>query len=246
MTNGHPIRLAVILAAGLGSRISKRSAIHPKGFISIGGKSLIERSLEILRSSGIQRVLIATGHLSNWYEKLETEWPELKCIKNEAFSTTGSLQSLLTLQKEIQEDFLLLESDLLFEKRAITSLNQLKHEAILLSGETKAGDEVYVEEDREHHLIKVSKNRQEIKHYAGEYVGINRIALETYKTLVGWAKKHPESSKIHYEEGLAAIHPTRKLPLFQIPDLIWTEIDMESQLQRAETTIFPKLKGETL
>ena len=51
-------KLAVILAAGLGSRIKEFSILKPKGFIEINGVSLIERSIKILIDEGISKIYI--------------------------------------------------------------------------------------------------------------------------------------------------------------------------------------------
>ena len=51
------IKTAVILAAGMGSRLQDITGGNlPKGFIKVNGKSLIERSIEKLRSLGIEKI----------------------------------------------------------------------------------------------------------------------------------------------------------------------------------------------
>jgi len=55
------INTAVILAAGMGVRLRNVIGVCPKGLLEIEGKSLIIRSLERLKSEGIDRVVIVTG-----------------------------------------------------------------------------------------------------------------------------------------------------------------------------------------
>ena len=53
------IKTAVILAAGMGSRLQDITQNEvPKGLLKIEGKSLVERSIEKLRSIGIEKIYI--------------------------------------------------------------------------------------------------------------------------------------------------------------------------------------------
>ncbi len=229
----------------MGTRIPSQTKRHPKAFIRIEGIRLIERSLSLLRAAGFARVVICTGFLSEWFEELKGAWPEVECVKNVSYATTGSLQSLICLRESLTDDFLLLESDLLYEKRAITLMQELSHSALLVSGETQAGDEVYVDENADHSLHNLTKVRGDIHHYAGEFVGINRLHLQEYKAVCDWFDRNsPRSQTCHYEEGLVGIGKVTKLSLVKVSDLIWTEIDMEEHLRRAETVVLPKLRGE--
>ena len=119
------INTAVILAAGMGVRLQNVIGECPKGLLEIEGKSLIIRSLERLKSEGIDRVIIVTGFQDTMYHKhLEPlgNLPKIEFIHSPRFAETGSMHSLFVAQEVLQDDFLLLESDLLYESRALTSL----------------------------------------------------------------------------------------------------------------------------
>ena len=80
------IKTAVILAAGMGSRLSDITNDQiPKGLLSINGKTLIERSIEKLRSIGIEKIYIVTGHLSFKYDELANKYKFIKTKKNRKF-----------------------------------------------------------------------------------------------------------------------------------------------------------------
>ena len=144
---------AVILAAGLGSRLNKELKERPKGFIEFDYQTIVERSIDNLKSVGIMRIIIGTGYLSEYYEALEDN-KSIFCVKNNFFTNTGSFFTLFNLKNHLQEDFLLLESDILYEKRALTVLlNHHKSDVILASGKTCSGDEVFVEVDEDNCLL---------------------------------------------------------------------------------------------
>ena len=138
------INTAAILAAGLGSRIKESHGDRPKGFIQIDSVPIIERSIDILKSHGISNIFIGTGHHSEHYERLAST-RSLHCIKNPDYENTGSFYTLTNMKNELNTDFLLLESDLIYEARAITRIiENSQPNVILASGETNSGDEVFI------------------------------------------------------------------------------------------------------
>ena len=88
------VKTAVILAAGLGSRLGDRTKEIPKGFVTVGGTSLINRSIEKLLSAGVERVILGTGYLSRFYEELARDNPRIETVKSDRYETTSSMYTL--------------------------------------------------------------------------------------------------------------------------------------------------------
>ena len=120
------VSVAIILAAGFGSRMGKSTIEIPKGFLEVGNKSLISRSVESLLRNGINKIYIGTGHLSDCYDQLASEYNNLiTCVKNDRYASSSSMDTLFNLRHVVNEDFLLLESDLLYEDRALSVLRRI-------------------------------------------------------------------------------------------------------------------------
>ena len=103
------------------------------------------------------------------------------------------MYSLWCARDRIKGSFLLLESDLIYEQRALDILLTGPAEAILLSGTTLAGDEVYVETEGEGHnsrLYAMSKDAGALgADPAGELVGISLISPELFPScLMNYSK----------------------------------------------------------
>lgn len=252
------IKTAVILAAGMGSRLSDITNDQiPKGLLSINGKTLIERSIEKLRSIGIEKIYIVTGHLSFKYDELANKYKFIKTKKNRKYKATGSMTSLAILENEIKEDFLLLESDLIYEVYAlIKAVNYEKKDCILLSGKTNSGDECYVEIKNDN-LYKISKDINKIGQVYGELVGISKISLDLYKSMLKEYKKFnydiseeyeflnykkTVSRKYDYENAIFDAAKHRKVGYLKIENLIWGEIDNKEHLNRVKNEILPKIE----
>ena len=112
----------------------------PKGFIEVGGQALIERSLSLLSRAGIRHVTIVTGHLAERYEQLAAQAGLASLIHNPHFADKGSFESLRVGLGAMQGAFLLLESDIVYEPRALETVLSSPHDSVILtSGPTGAG-----------------------------------------------------------------------------------------------------------
>ena len=157
------IHQAVILAAGVGSRLQDVVDDRPKGFLEICGEPIIEASIAKLVRAGISHIIIVTGHLHQFYDSLASKYPFVSTVKNHAYATTGSMASLKIASSLLNSDFLLLESDLVYENQALSELlRSTQKNVILLSGPTESGDEVYVGV-KDKRMFNMSKDSSEIE-----------------------------------------------------------------------------------
>lgn len=238
------VKTAVIMAAGLGSRFGSRTELVPKGFVEVNGVPMLVRSLETLLEAGIERVVIGTGFKKEVVEALGEKYPQIECCYSEKYADTNSMWTLFNCRDAIgSDDFLLLESDLIYEKKAITALLEDPHPDILLiAGETKFQDQYFVEHNEKGNLTNCSVNREELK-VCGELVGIHKISHSFYKELCRYYDTiRQEAPKLGYEYAL--LHMARNgMPLFVLKQegLLWYEIDDEKDLAYAEQHICPRL-----
>lgn len=239
------IHTAVIMAAGMGLRLKELGRAVPKGFLQLGDRPIIEESIEKLRRCGIRRVVIITGHLSEYYLRLRERYgPQVKTVHNPFYAESGSMYSLYCARELIDGDFLLLESDLIYESRALEAvLSFPKDNVVLLSGPTDAGDEVYVE-TRGETILAMSKNKAKLgEAVAGELVGISKISQPLFQIMLQKATSMFERSlKVDYETD-ALVAASKDYPVYYtvVPDLCWSEIDDENHLLRAKQKIYPAI-----
>ena len=242
------MKTAVILAAGMGTRLRSEHADLPKGFLELNGTSIIEQSIARLERAGISDIVIVTGYEAGHYEKLAEKHAGLiRTAHNPDFAASGSMYSLYCARDVLaaipDEGFLLLESDLIYESRALDVL--IAHEspdAVLLSGHTAAGDEVYVEAPNGN-LVSMSKSRSQLGSVAGELVGISKISRGLFALMKPLAAEHFRDSLYYdYEtDCLVEAARSREIACPVVADLIWTEIDDPAHLERARREIVPKL-----
>lgn len=236
---------AVILAAGRGTRLAGEVRDYPKGFLRVGEQPIIEESIQRLAAAGIADVLIVTGHCAGHYEELARRRPgQVRTAHNPLYAESGSMYSLYCARDLVQGPCLLLESDLVYEPRALEVLLAAPQEdAILLSGPTGAGDEVYVETSGGW-LRAMSKRREALGGPpAGELVGISRLSpalLALMCRIAGEAFR--TSLRYDYEtDCLVAAARERLIACPLVPDLVWGEIDDPAHLARVRNQVYPEV-----
>lgn len=243
-----PPKLAVILAAGIGKRFGEEGKKKPKGFIELEERCLIDYSLEALLEGGIERVLIITGHCSEFYEALAAKRKEISCIKNPFYADAlGPMSSLYEARGVIQEDFLLLDSDIVYLSKSIRAVLGDPHPNLLLATTTTdSGDEYYIEVNKDHCLEKFGTDPATLTVY-GEQASIARISLPAYRDMCDFyaeCQSIAPGKSICYNDALLAVKA--KYPVYVLlkafAEYPWTEIDNHEQYARAVSYVLPLMK----
>ena len=239
------IRQALILAAGRGVRMGRRGQDIPKGFIELGGTTLIDRSLSLLAAAGVEPVGIVTGHLSDGYDALQPpDGLTLDCLHNPLFAERGSFESLRVGLAAMRGPFLLLESDIVYEPRALATVLAAPYDNLILtSGPTGAGDEVYVWADEQDGAARFRGMSKQRSAHAdppfGELVGISKLSARLAAELGAHAAQ--AISDADYESAIVRAAQHIPIACQRVDDLLWGEIDDEAMLARVRSHLWPRL-----
>lgn len=127
---------AIILAAGMGTRLKKLTSNNTKCMVKVNGVTLIERALSILDRKGLSRIVLVVGYqaqnLIEFVHTLNINTPVV-FIENSIYDKTNNIYSLTLAKKyACEEDTLLLESDLIFEEALIDALLDDDRETLAL------------------------------------------------------------------------------------------------------------------
>ena len=238
------IRQAVIVAGGLGSRFGDKTKLMPKGFIEIEGVPMVERSVQKLIAAGIEEIIIGTGHCSQYYDELAKKYHVIKTVRNDNYANTSSMGTLEVCVPYITGDFILLESDLIYDAVGLKVLqNEERSNVILASGKSNSHDEVYLAADANGVLTEVSKNKEIIPNPAGELVGITKISKACLNKMMAYYKSSPDLIKLDYESALKQVSAEgESVYVHKIEYYAWTEIDDQDMLERAINEIYPRIK----
>ena len=233
------VKQAVILAAG-----EKKEFGKPIGLIEIENTTIIERTINILKNNGIEKIVVVVGYESNYFEELAKK-QDLILVKNEKYKWTGTMASLALAKNYIMDDFLLIENDIVFEERAIEEIMTNKHrDCLLITNETGSGDEAFVE-IRDGFIFKVSKDIHMFNNIDGELVGVTKISYKVFNKMLE-AFEGNKNPYLNYEYALLDVSRNYNIGYTKIDDLIWFEIDNKEHYEKVQDRIYPMIKRREL
>ncbi|MEP7323004.1 MAG: phosphocholine cytidylyltransferase family protein [Saprospiraceae bacterium] len=182
---------AVILAAGIASRLRPLTDHTPKCLLKVGEKNILSYTMDHLLANDINEIIIVTGYLQEQIRDFIADAyfaVDVKFIYNELYASTNNIYSLWLAKEEVQgQDMLLLDSDILFDQKIITKLLQSGYENCLALKRHEVGEEeIKVKVDMDGLILQIGKDV--IPHEAiGESIGIEKFSSplvdKLYKTL---------------------------------------------------------------
>jgi choline kinase len=112
---------AIILAAGMGTRLGKYTENLPKCMLNFNGKPILQQQIETLKSCGINDIIIVKG-----YEPDKIQIQGVKYYENKDYATTNMVETLMTAEPEMDDEILVCYADILYEKRIIKKILESK------------------------------------------------------------------------------------------------------------------------
>ncbi len=125
------VRKAVILAAGVGDWLHPLMGRLPKCLVPVNGVPILVNTLTHLADSGIRETVIVVGHLKEKIlERIGDRFRGMKItyVESERYATTNNIYSLWLAREYLDEDVLLLEADVYFERELLDSLLRARGE----------------------------------------------------------------------------------------------------------------------
>jgi len=171
---------AVILAAGIASRLKPLTDNTPKCLLKVGNKSILERTIDNIAINGIKDIIVVTGYLREMIENFLTEkYPELNFtfLYNNKYDSTNNIYSLwITKDVVLGHDMLLMDSDIVFDSRILGQLLNSEYENCLAvnSSEEVGEEEVKVLLNDDGSIKEISKIIDP-KLAIGESIGIQKF-----------------------------------------------------------------------
>jgi len=234
------VKQAVILAAGKAEELGK-----PVGMLEIEDFKLIDRTLNILKENGITKIVIVTGYESKYYEDCYKNNKNIILVKSDTYRWTGTMHSLSLAKDHIDDDFLLIENDLIFEKKAIKELAESENrDCILFTNESGSGDEAFVE-IRDNHLFKMSKDIHQFNRIDGEMIGLTKISYKLYTMMLEEFKGNV-NPYLNYEYVLLDVARNYNIGFVKIDDLAWGDADSNKEYEKIKNYLYPTIRRREL
>jgi L-glutamine-phosphate cytidylyltransferase len=114
---------ALIIAAGLGSRLKKHTENLPKCMLDFGGKTLLQRQLDAYKNSGVKDISLIRG-----YKKEKITYKGIKYFENTDYRNNNILNSIFYAEKIINGNIIISYSDILFDTSVVQRTLESNHD----------------------------------------------------------------------------------------------------------------------
>jgi choline kinase len=232
---------AIILAAGLGSRLRPLTDTTPKCLLDVGGQTILARQLERIAAAGIRQAVVVTGYRAEDVEQhLQIHRPpiEVRLAPNPDYATTGNCMSVLAARAQVRSGGIVLcDGDVVLTGDALSRLvGDPAPSALLLDTETRLADEeMKALLDAQGGVRRLSKQLPPAE-CAGESIGIQKVsglALPIFWATLE-AMREAADTQGYYEDAFQRmIHAGVSFRTVPIGHHEWTEIDDLADLEDA-------------
>ncbi|MFD2588026.1 NTP transferase domain-containing protein [Croceitalea marina] len=232
--------VAVIMAAGKGSRLGEYTTDLPKSLLPLdyNGNTLLDYNLRVLEKIGIQKILVVTGFNSQLIEKHIENNAKVEIIYNPFWNYCNVLGSLYMALGHIKEDFLFLHADTLADYEIWQMLTESNGDMVLPYENKECGDEeMKVVLDNNNNLLDITKEVAPEK-AQGEFLGIAKFSKETIPYFKNRAEELFKTGNLnYYMESVVQSAIDNDSIFIKVLDILkykFVEVDFEEDYLRAK------------
>ena len=178
--------IGVILAAGMAKRLRPLTDTMPKCLLKVGGRTLLERTVEAMRQAGISEFVVVTGYRADMIRDFLTAYDEslsFTFLHNADYEHNNNIYSLWMAGEVVRgKDFLLMDSDIFCDPAAVVRIAQEPESALAVNRHECGEEEMKVVVDSDMRITEISKTCSPAD-AMGESVGIEKITADYSEAL---------------------------------------------------------------
>lgn len=225
---------AIILAAGMGTRISRFIEERPKCMVDIGGTTLIEYTVDLLRKHGVDQIVVAVGYKAECIMNTLKD-KNVEFAYNPFYDVTNGIASMWFAREYLDdsEDTIVMSGDVYLEPDIVETLIALDKNPVLLADSSRiieADYRYYYENDI---LIKYGKDLS-VAETTGECLGVAKLGAG----FVGRYKEHmleminAQCHSVWWENVLYDLSAKENIYVHDVAGSFWAEVDFVEDYNR--------------
>lgn len=237
------IKKAVILAAGIGSRLRPLTNDVPKCLLKINSINILEQQIKNLTECGIQEITVVTGYKSGMVKRFcrENSW-NINLIENKYYSDTSNLFSLWLAKETFEHGFICLNSDVVFDIEILRSLLKSEEDICLAVDKKECTEEDMKVNVRNGVITNIGKRIHKEQVY-GEFIGISKFSEKgsEYLILVLTDMSTDSMKKGYVALGIQKlIERGHKVQGLEIQRRFWADIDFIEDLKEVRAYLMAR------
>ena len=178
--------IGVILAAGMAKRLRPLTDTMPKCLLKVGGRTLLERTVDAMHQAGITEFVVVTGYRGDMIRDfLMAHFQQFSFhfLHNADYEHNNNIYSLWMAGEVVRgKDFLLMDSDILCDPAAVVRIADENTAALAVNRHECGEEEMKVVVDSDMRITEISKTCRP-EDAMGESVGIEKITADYSEAL---------------------------------------------------------------
>ncbi|MBU0674124.1 MAG: phosphocholine cytidylyltransferase family protein [Proteobacteria bacterium] len=239
LNNDERVSTALLLAAGTGSRLAPLTDEVPKCLVPVNEITILKRLVDSLQEHNFKRLIIVVGHQADCIRKFLGPFAggmEIVYVTSPLYKTTNNIYSLWLTRKLINEPFLLIESDLVFDSEMLKDMLTPDRIAIAELSPWMDGTTVTINRHQKIGAFYGGDHQRDDKHF--KTVNIYSLSRKTWHLVRERLERQISANMMngYYETVFADMANEGCLsfsPVFFDPKR-WYEIDNHADLRAAE------------
>ena len=232
---------ALILAAGLGTRLAPITNDRPKSLVPVNGKPILLKQIENLKQNGIVDITIVSGYKADALEAaVHVKYPEIKIVESVDYATTNNMYSAYLGIKAMFPDgnirpFYMMNADVFYDASVITALEKDERCDLVAVDMGRYIDESMKVIEKDGRLVAISKQITP-EEALGCSIDVYKFGADGGKAFFNRCVEYIEGKKELKKWSEVALNDAFADAVFQACPLDgrWLEIDNHEDLAAAE------------
>ncbi len=237
---------AVLLAAGRGSRLGTVTDAHPKCYVRLHGRPLVEWQIAALKAAGIDEIAVVRGYLAEFWDRQSL--PVMRFFTNDRWQQTNMVASLVCAGEWLAEGPCVISyTDIVYSADTVRTLLAAPGDiAITYDPNWLAlwsqrfpdplDDAETFQVDAQGRLTGIGARPKSLAEVKGQYMGLLRLTVKGWRTISDFIASLPSEEAARLDmTGLLSRLLTHGIEICAVPIADpWCEVDQPSDLVVAE------------
>ena len=223
---------AIILAAGMGTRLRPLTNDRPKCLVAVNGVPMVERQIQFLKEKGIDDITLISGYKAEALDFLKDKYG-VDIVFNDRYDTCNNINSLYIVRNRFHDTYVL-EGDVYMDKNVL--LSEVNH-STYFARKKKYENEWGLEVDADNRLTYIN-----IGNGDGYLMsGISYWAVEDCEKIVTHMEEvyaTKDYTDLYWDNMVLDIYPELDVQVREIDGIY--EIDTPEELKEVEKAILLK------
>lgn len=235
------VKKAIILVAGYEEKLSPYTDLMHQCMFKVGSKTVLEKLLSNLNVCGLEEAVLVVGHKADVIkEKIGNKFENLKIkyVENENYASTNVIYSLFLAKDEINQDFLLIDGDMITELDFVSALVNDENENVMavdFSNQNK--ENIVVAKILNNKITEIGKHVKKLddENFA-RFLGLSKFSADFGNKLKNVITHFVENNEVKniYEDAINELLEEEKVTVFNSRKYNWFEIDTLSEFEKAK------------